>query len=389
VQPQVDVAAAQPIPTPQVATAVAAAQPIPTPQVAAAVAAPQVSQAAPAVLPEAAEGAVQVPSPRDEGRPAGGDADRPGQTTTDDAATAAAAGAAAAPDGGAGTGTPLQPQRTPFSERRERPLAVMIDNANGYPQSGLREAGLIVEMPVEGGVTRLMTVYDRSDPGAVGPVRSARDYFVELSQGIGGVLVHDGGSPGAMAAIARAPLPTLNAYTSGELFSRSGERGAPYNLYTGGGALRQAVNSLQLDTSRLIQGLVYRPAADAASASEATVRFSSIYDSGFRYLPELGLYRWVRNGSQAVDANGEAVLVDAVVIASIEARPLPNDDAGRLYIPLRGGPATLLLRGSVIEGSWLQNGGVRFVDRTGQEIELTPFKTWVAFTPVYERVVFE
>ena len=398
---QANVSAAQAVPLPDIQAAVAAprsvtvqpqvevraAQPIPTPQVAAAVAAPQVSQAAPAVLPEAAAGAAAVASPRDEGRPAGGDAIRPGQTTTDDAATVAAVGAAAAPDGGAATGTPAQPQRTPFSEQRERPLAVMIDNADGYPQSGLREAGLIVEMPVEGGLTRLMTVYDRADPGPVGPVRSARPYFVELSQGLGGVLVHAGGSPEAMAAIDRAPLPTLNSQTFGDLFRRVDERSAPYDLYTGGSDLRQAVRiRLQLDTSRLIQGLIYRPATDAASASEATVRFSGNANSGFRYLPELDLYRWVRNGSQAVDANGEAVLVDAVVIASIESRPIPNDTEGRLYIPLSGGRATLLLRGTVIEGSWRQDGGVRFFGPDDQEIELAPFKTWVAFTPVYEAL---
>jgi hypothetical protein len=370
---------------PQVA--VARPRPIPIPQIAAAVSAPEPTQAAPPAQADAPAGASEVASVRSDDRPAGGDADRPGQTTADDGATADGLGAAADPQGGEASGAPAQPPLTPFSERRTRPVAVMIDNADGYPQSGLARAGLIVEMPVEGGLTRLMAVFDRADPGTVGPVRSARDYFVELSQAMGGVLVHDGGSPGAMAAIARAPLPTLNAYTSGELFSRRGERNAPYNLYSAGTALREAVNRLELDRSRLVQGVVYRPGPQAAAASDVTVRFSSIYDTGFRYLPELNLYRWVRNGAAAVDAAGEAVLVDAVVIAAIDARPLPNDDAGRLYIPLRGGPATLLLRGSVVEGSWRQDGGVRFFDGDGVESVLDPCKTWIALTPVYERAV--
>jgi hypothetical protein len=372
---------------PQVA--VASPRPIPTPQIAAAVSAPEPTQAAPPASVEAPAGAAEVASDRSDGRPAGGDADRPGQTTADEGASADGVGAAADPEGGAATGAPAQPPLTPFSERRTRPLAVMIDNADGYPQSGLSRAGLIVEMPVEGGLTRLMVVFDRADPGAVGPVRSARDYFVELSQAMGGVLVHDGGSPGAMAAIARAPLPTLNAYTSGELFSRRGERSAPYNLYSAGSALRDAVNRLELDRSQLVQGVVYRPSPEAPEAGDAAVRFSGIYDSGFRYQPELNLYRWIRNGAPAVDAAGEAVFVDAVVIAAIDARPLPNDDAGRLYIPLRGGPATLLLRGSVVEGTWRQDGGVRFFDSEGVEIVLDPFKTWIALTPTYERVALQ
>ena len=277
-----------------------------------------------------------------------------------------------------------------FEEHRDRPLIVLLDNTDsGYPQAGLQKASLVVEVPVEGGLTRLMTVFDRIDPGQVGPIRSARPYFVELAQTMDGILVHDGGSPGALLAIGNSELPTLDAYYFGGLFSRADGRSAPYNLYSGGAALRDAVHRLDLDQTRLVTGTLYRPDDTNAVGDAVSVRFSGDYSSGFEYLQGLGLYRWFRNGEPTVDALGEAVLVHAVLIAQIATIPWPSDSAGRFHIPLSGGDATLFLRGRAVPGSWVnvRGIGVQFVDAAGKEVDLAAFKTWVMLTPSYERMV--
>jgi hypothetical protein len=317
----------------------------------------------------------------------GGNANTSGQTTEDPNASADNLGRAASPDGvGEGTGAPFA--KVPYRENRDRPLNVMIDNTFGYPQAGLKEASMIVEMPVEGGATRLMTVYDRIDPTRVGPVRSARDYFHTLSTNMDGILVHDGGSPSAMAAIENAALPTLNAYNNGPLFERGGGE-APYNLFSSGTSLRQAVTRLQLNKSRAVSGTIYRPEAEITEVSRVSVNYSGIYDSGFEYIADLDQYRWIRNGDSAVDYAGEAVYANAVVVASITAREIADDPAGRLYIPLESSRATLYIRGKAVEGNWSPNGGVRFTSSLGEVIDLTPFKTWVLFTPSYAEVTQE
>jgi hypothetical protein len=430
--PQVSVAAPAPVPTPAVAAAVEAAAPVPLPSAAAAVAparpvaapdvrasiaeardvrvAPQVAvarpvptpvpqvraevlappaPAAPAVDPLAAATETDVASARDDDRPAGGDAANPGQSGAPDPdASASALGAAAGPDGSPNPSGSPAPPRPPFAQQLERPLAVVVDNVGGYPQSGLRPASTIVEMPVEGGLTRLMLVFDRTDPERVGPVRSAREYFVELAGRIDAVLVHDGGSPGALAAIGASPLPTINSFDRGELFAR-GDGQAPYNLFSQGDALRAAVNRLDLSRGRTVATTIYRPASDLPAATSVSVRYGATYTTAFRFEQALDAYRWVRNGTAAVDASGEAVLVDAVLVGAIEARVFPNDTAGRLSIPLRGGAATLYVGGRAVEGRWeIQDAvGVRFV--AGDEVvDLAPFKTWVVLTPTYDgRVV--
>jgi len=57
----------------------------------------------------------------------------------------------------------------------------MIENlVTVRPQSGLSQANLVYEALAEGGITRFMAVYNLTQPIAkIGPVRSARPYFLD------------------------------------------------------------------------------------------------------------------------------------------------------------------------------------------------------------------
>lgn len=409
---QASVTASQEIPLPGVQASVAASQEIPQPQAQANVTpAPSDAQGTQAssassdsqaqtdssVAAEGEEGTSGPPLPNAVTATAnamgqrapedGGNASTSGQTTEDPNASADNLGLAASPDGvGEGTGAPFA--KVPYRENRDRPLNVMIDNTFGYPQAGLREASMVIEMPVEGGATRLMTMYDRVDPSRVGPVRSARDYFHALSTNMDGILVHDGGSPQAMAAIERSSVPTLNAYNNGPLFERGGGE-APYNLFSSGTSLRQAVAKLNLNKSRAVSGTIFRPEDATTTVTKVSVSYSGIYDSGFQYIEDLDQYRWIRNGDNAVDYSGEAVYANAVLVASIIAQEIPDDPAGRLYIPIESSRATIYVRGKAIEGNWSPNGGIKFTSSLGEVIDLTPFKTWVLFAPTYADITQE
>ena len=89
----------------------------------------------------------------------------------------------------------------------------------------------------------------------------------------------------------------------------------------------------------------------------------------------------IRNGQDAVSADGTAVQVEAVLIARVDARPIPGDSAGRLYVPVSGGEAWLLWRGTVQRGTWSVDGGLRFSDAQGRQVVLEALVTWAAFVP--------
>jgi hypothetical protein len=279
----------------------------------------------------------------------------------------------------------------PYEDQRHRPIVAILDNANPSAgrQSGLREASVVYEMPVEGNLTRLMAVYDRADPGRVGPIRSARDYQHRVVEDLGGALVHIGGSPAALDAIARGRAPSFNALERPfeALYSRADDAIAPYNLYSDGARLRSFLRGANLETARSLRGTIYRPAPELPDSSALLVSYPGDYSSGFTYLPELNLYRWRRSGVPALDAGGESVVVQAVVVARVEGSPLPGDREGRLYLAVdRGGEATLYLAGKVIRGRWQQQNGFGFIAEDGQPVDLTPFKTWISLVPSWAQV---
>ncbi len=80
---------------------------------------------------------------------------------------------------------------------KHRPLGVMIENhENARPQSGLSGADIIYEAVAEGGITRFLAIFYCQDAGQIGPVRSARTYYIDwLSEyGANPLYAHVGGA---------------------------------------------------------------------------------------------------------------------------------------------------------------------------------------------------
>jgi hypothetical protein len=291
---------------------------------------------------------------------------------------------AAGPDGSTTpTGSPAPPS-TPFRQTLERPMAVVVDNVGGYPQHGINPATQVHEMPVEGSLTRLVFVFDRTDPERVGPVRSARDYMVDLSRSMDAVMVHDGGSPGALAAISATAAPTLNSFTRGELFSR-GDGSAPYNLFAGGE--RAAAG-----------GEPYRPRSRAHRRRRHLPTRSGPRRGGGDPLP---LRRDVRDGvplrarRQRLPLGQERRAGERRLgSGGAGRRGAGGVDRGARHPERRGGtPVHPVARrsGDALrtrrrgEGTWSLDAGqgVRFATPTGG-VDLAPFKLWVVYAPRYD-----
>ena len=83
-----------------------------------------------------------------------------------------------------------------------RPIAIMIDNnAGNESHVNLQHAYMNYEILVEGGLTRIMSIYKDSNLKAIGPIRSARDYFIDYGLEHDAIYVHYGWSPQAQTEI--------------------------------------------------------------------------------------------------------------------------------------------------------------------------------------------
>jgi hypothetical protein len=108
--------------------------------------------------------------------------------------------------------------------QQHRPLGVMIENSiDARPQSGLSSADTIYEAVAEGGITRFLAVFYCQDAGEVGPVRSARTYFVDFISEYGNypLYAHVGGAnqPGPADALGQIDSYGWTNYNNLDQFS--------------------------------------------------------------------------------------------------------------------------------------------------------------------------
>ena len=140
-----------------------------------------------------------------------------------------------------GGAVPNGPMALPFV------YGVMIENsAEAWPLVGLDQAFLVIEAPVEANIPRFIAFFsDDQDVDKIGPVRSARPYYLDWNAEFNAVYGHVGGSPEALDLLRSYGTYDLNEFYQGEYFYRqNGTRYAPHNVYTNSEELTQATEEL-------------------------------------------------------------------------------------------------------------------------------------------------
>lgn len=120
---------------------------------------------------------------------------------------------------------PLTGLETTKELSQNRPVAVMINNIHqSLPQIGVSYADIIYEVLEEGGITRLMALFqDYESVPELGSIRSARDYYIDISDAHNAIYVHCGGSTYAKDTIAQRKTQDIDGMFMG-YFYRSAER---------------------------------------------------------------------------------------------------------------------------------------------------------------------
>jgi len=111
----------------------------------------------------------------------------------------------------------------------------MVENhPDAWPLSGMSKAQVVIEAPVEGGITRFLVFFDpATEVDEIGPVRSARPYYVEWADSWHAFYAHVGGSSEGLRLIqTKDNLIDIDQFRHGNTFWRSILRFAPHNVYT-------------------------------------------------------------------------------------------------------------------------------------------------------------
>lgn len=262
------------------------------------------------------------------------------------------------------TGEPMEPEY-----ENSRPVAVMLNNLKAaQPQLGVSRADIIYEVPAEGGITRMLGVYQTLDGvGNIGSIRSARPYYMELALGLDALYVHAGGSPEAYQNIPAWGMDNMDGVQGGSdarIFWRDEDRrrtaGYEHSLLTSGEKIQEYLDGNHFRTEHR-EGYTYTQAfaedgtpAGGAAASHVTLRFSPYKTGTFDYDAGSGKYLVGQYGSDYVDGNtGEQVGITNLLVLETGITVIPGDTEGRLRVTLTGsGRGTFFCGGKAVPIQW-------------------------------------
>ncbi len=298
------------------------------------------------------------------------------------------------------------------------PIAVMLDDSPAArPQAGLSAASIVWQAPAEGGIPRYMAIFQSGTPPQIGPIRSARLYFVRWAAEWKAVYLHAGGPPPLRSFL--AGRQTLVIDVPGRATRRITFRAAPHNLYTTGPRLRTFAERDRHATS---DRLAYDPAepgrlqpfADGAAEADrgpngGTIKVTYTSEK-IAYAYDRASNTWLRTvdnreqhdaletanrGFGAIGA-GPRIAPTTVVVMVVPIRrsaAIEGPALGRLEADSLGSnTAWVFANGRVTKGTWQKKtpaDRTRFLDAAGHEIVFPRGQLFIQVVPKASAATFK
>ncbi len=260
---------------------------------------------------------------------------------------------------------------------------VMIENSLfARPQSGLGSAGVVFEALAEGGISRFLALYQDTQPNNVGPIRSARPYYISWDLGFDAPYAHVGGSPEALTDITNWNVKDLNQFYNGNYFHRITTRQAPHNVYTAIATLNQ-LETIDGYTSSTFTSWTRKADSPLKVPNARVINFylsSPDYNVSYTYNPATNSYLRDEGGAPQIDANTNQQISPKVVIAIIVPYSLEADQYHLVYQTIGSGAAYVFQDGGVTIGQWSKssnNAQILFTNSKGQPLALNAGQTWI------------
>jgi len=260
----------------------------------------------------------------------------------------------------------------------------------------MSQADLILEIPVEGGITRYALVFQSLDPSKVGPVRSARQSDLNYLPALHAILAHVGASESVTQMVRDAAktgsFVDIDEFQHADAFERVAGKVAPYNAYTSGSRIRDAAG----DAGRArvdVPALQFDALVGKAVGKEATslaIPYTGAGKVTYTFDAAAGAYRRTQGGQATMDADAKKeVMPDNVVVIKTEVKEIPGtaDVTGAPSVDFRStgtGAVVILREGKRFDGTWTRGGTsdmYRFTDSAGEVIPLKQGLTWIHIVP--------
>lgn len=289
-------------------------------------------------------------------------------------------------------------------ESLKRPIVVMLDNHyKARPQAGLSDAEVIYEVLAEGSITRYMAVIQSKTPEVVGPIRSARPYFIERALEFNPLYVHVGGSMQALTDIINYKVADIEGLSVGAgVFYRTDHKNMPHNAYSSHDGIRKEATRKGFYEEVEFSGMpiTYQPyQLEGESCNHVTIQYKAPsagdaigYSIAFRYMAEENHYIRYVNGEEHLDEETKIQLyADNIIIQKATHKVL--DSAGRREIGMIStGQGYYVNKGVYIPITWKKENlyaQTKYYYEDGSELLLNPGITWIQVIKPTMEPIFE
>jgi len=282
---------------------------------------------------------------------------------------------------------------------KRRPVAVMVNNhVIARPQSGLNSADLVFEALVESGITRYLVIFWSDAPEKVGPVRSARNYYLQWLNPLDALYIHDG--------CAKSTNPEANACgnlynygikdlsTVGSWRWDDGVRYAPHNEYNSITNAWDYAANLDWNDFPDVESWSFKRDAlpeERGNVTIAEISFHTRMDNGgaydvkWTYDPDTNTYLRRIGGRLDIDQETNTqVWAKNVVIQEVDTSPAYDGTARIIIKTIDKGDATFLIDGKIEKGSWEKKSRTdrtTYYDSDGKEIQFNRGRIWIEAVP--------
>ena len=283
-----------------------------------------------------------------------------------------------------------------------RPIAVMIDNhIDAMPQAGLLEADIVYEIIVEGGETRLMLILQDKDLDKIGPIRSARHYFLDYALENDAIYVHFGSSPQALSDIEKYSVDNINGINeSSTSFWRVSDKYAPHNAVTNTDNIMKIAQregyATKTDKETVLNYVVKKVnLEDGEIANTVTIPYSEVNTVKYEYDADKKEYVRYSRGEKQVDWDTKKTITTKNIIIEKADNWTLDDGSGK-------GRQTLD-NIKTLDGYYITNGKVIqikcektsrtsqtvYKDLEGNEIDVNDGKTFIQICPDDAKITFD
>lgn len=276
--------------------------------------------------------------------------------------------------------------------QKARPVMLTIDNhPAARQQASLSKASIIWEMRVEGPYTRYLALFERpakDENFLVGPIRSARPYFITLVNQYGGIFGHVGASKDGYKLIDELGLKDFDGFKGkANFFFRYTSTGkkAPNNLYSEIQDLFNKAAGKGLTLTNNGRGFIFNETdivpTEGEDANEVRIVYSK-KDASIRYEydPETKSYLRFREGKQMLDENTREPIMAKNIIVQYADSKIYNGTHREIKSTGKG-KGYYITAGKMQEIKWNKFDDhinpTKFTYEDGSEIKLNPGQTWI------------